>query len=249
MAAAVAAIAFGSRQPAADANVTRVLSRLFAIPGATGTRAHAAAVRRRAEALLARGRPGDVTAALMDFGQLVCLPRRPACPSCPLRRSCAARARDQVSRYPRRPARPDAVRVAVAAGVARRDRRLLLVRSDAALLRGMWLFPSAEGKSARTALARLRRVLRESGLALRGAGPIARARHTMVHRRLEIAIYRAAPAPSGEPASPRASPDVRWLTPAQLAAAAIPTLTRKIAAAASVLVAVPMRPRRSGRRS
>ena len=54
MAAAVACLAFGARVPAVDANVTRVLSRLFAIDGVAGTRAHAEKVRIHAAALLAR---------------------------------------------------------------------------------------------------------------------------------------------------------------------------------------------------
>ncbi len=245
MAAAVAAIAFGSRKPAADANVTRVLSRLFAIPGTAGMRAHADAVRRRTAALLARGRPGDVTAALMDLGQLVCLPRNPACPSCPLARSCAARARGEVARYPRRPVRPAARGVAVAAAVARRDGRVLLVRSSANLLRGLWLFPSAEAATARAALGRLRRVARDCGLAIEEARPVAATRHTIVRRRLEIAVYRARPLARGARSLAEVSSDVRWLTSSQLAAAAIPTLTRKIAAAARVLDA----PARRGRRA
>ena len=45
MAAAVASLAFGARLPAVDANVARVLSRLFAIGGVVGTRAHTERVR------------------------------------------------------------------------------------------------------------------------------------------------------------------------------------------------------------
>ena len=79
MAAAVASLAFGRRIVAADANVTRVLSRLFAIGGTAGTRRHAAAVEKHAGALLIPDRPGEVTAALMDLGQLICTARRPDC--------------------------------------------------------------------------------------------------------------------------------------------------------------------------
>jgi len=136
MAAAVASIAFGARAPAADANVTRVLSRLFAISGEVGTSAHSGAVRARAAQILARGRPGDVTAALMDLGQLICTPRRPACPKCPLEGACAAWRRREVDRFPRRKARPATSRVFVAAALARRGGAALLVQGDRALLGG-----------------------------------------------------------------------------------------------------------------
>ena len=85
-AAAVASLAFGVRAPAADANVTRVLSRLFALDGLAGSPPHRSRVLAEVERLLAQGRPGDLTAALMDLGQIVCTPRRPACPRCPVAR-------------------------------------------------------------------------------------------------------------------------------------------------------------------
>ncbi len=228
MAAAVGSIAFGARAPAADANVTRVLSRLFAIEGAAGTRAHARKVRAHAAALLARGRPGDVTAALMDLGQLLCTPRQPDCDACPLSAACAARRLGAVARFPRQKPRPRTSRVFVAAALAQHDGRLLLVRSAEDPLRGLWLFPSAQGDSPQRALARLRVAARGLGLRLARGGPVGMTRHTLVHRILEIAAYRAdlSPDPKSESRDPR---PVRWLTAAQLQTAAIPTLTRRIA--------------------
>jgi A/G-specific adenine glycosylase len=227
MAAAVASIAFGERVPAVDANVARVLSRLFALPGVAGTRAHTDAVRQRAALLLARGRPGDVTAALMDLGQLICTPRRPDCPACPLAARCAARRLGAVARFPARKPRPRIARVFVAAAAATDGRRWLLVASRRQLLRGLWLFPSAEGASPARARAALRAAARELGLRIGRGRPIGQTRHTIMHRRLDIAVYRAsrmADAPA------RGLSNVRWLTPAQLDVAAIPTLTRRIAA-------------------
>jgi len=235
MAAAVASLAFGARVPAADANVTRVLSRLFAIEGVAGTRAHADEVCVHATALLARGRPGDVTAALMDLGQLLCTPRRPDCVACPLSAGCAARRLGAVARFPRKKPRPRTSRVFVAAAAAKDNGRVLLVPSTQELLRGLWLFPCAQADSPARALARLRVAARGLGLLLERGGPIGQTRHTIVHRRLEIAIYRALPPnPKSEFRNPKS---VRWLTSGQLQTAAIPTLTRRIAVAAGFLPA------------
>jgi len=228
MAAAVASLAFGARLPAVDANVARVLSRLFAIGGVVGTRPHTERVRLQAAELLPPARPGDVTAALMDLGQLICTPRNPRCPACPLASECRALARAEVERFPRKKPRPGAERVFVAAAAAQDGGRTLLVRSTQALMRGLWLFPTAHADSPEAALSRLRLVARDLGLRVAGSAPIGRTRHTVVHRHLTIAVYAATRAP--RPAA-RASAAVRWLTPAQLAAAAIPTLTRRIAAA------------------
>jgi len=224
MAAAVASLAFGARIPAADANVTRVVSRLFAIEGLAGTGAHAAEVRRRAASLLPSKRPGDVTAALMDLGQLICTARAPDCPECPVARLCAARRQGLEERLPLRRRKPKTRRVHFAAAIAIRRGRALLVRESGTLLKGLWSFPSAEGLSAVAARARLSRAVAKLGLRLANGAPEGAARHTIVNRRLEIRVYRA------EPRVTRA-PRGRWLSSAAFHAAAVPTLARKIARA------------------
>ena len=71
------------------------------------------------------------------------------------------------------------------------------------------------------------------GLALRSRAPIGRARHTMVSRAFAIAVYPAilARSAAGRPATAQS----RWFRPSDLARAAVPTLTRKIASAAGFL--------------
>jgi A/G-specific adenine glycosylase len=90
-AGAIASIAFKQRVAAVDGNVTRVLSRLFAVddPSCEGR----ARIRAFADAFAAvdEGDPGDWTQALMELGALVCTPRQPRCPSCPARAHCEAR--------------------------------------------------------------------------------------------------------------------------------------------------------------
>jgi A/G-specific adenine glycosylase len=231
-AAAVAALAWGVPAPAADANVTRVLSRLFALPGLAGSLAHRAAVLRRAEELMPRDRPGDFIAALMDLGQLVCTPRLPACPRCPLASECAALREGRPDRYPARRAKPRTLRVSVAAADARSGGRTLLVRREGTLLSGMWAYPSADGRTPADARRRLTRALAAHGLRIAGTAPFARATHTVVNRRLAIDIYRALPNPKSKIQNPKS---LRWFRPSALARAAVPTLTRKIAVAAGFL--------------
>jgi A/G-specific adenine glycosylase len=237
-AAAVASLAFGESVPAAEANVTRVLSRVYALPGMTGGRVHNREVRRRAaewqrDAPGAAGRPGDLTAALMDLGQLVCRPRNPDCPVCPIAGECAARRLGAPDRYPRRRAKPAAIRVFLAAAVAVRDGRALLIRRPERLLAGLWQFPAAEGRSRAAALAALGRELRRLGLQRDPSTPPSSARHTIVNRRLEISVYSASPNPKSKIQDPKSVN--RWLSPRQLGQAAIPTLTRKIALASGFL--------------
>jgi A/G-specific adenine glycosylase len=232
-AAAVACLAFGSRHPAADANVTRVLSRLFALGGAAGKKRSRAAVLTHAGRLLSSGPPGRLTATLMDLGQLVCTPRRPQCVSCPVAENCLALATGSPERYPRRARKPRAVPVFLAAACARRDGRALLVRRSATLLDRLWEFPSADAKTRATARRRLIRKLEALGLSLEGRA-LGTARHTVVNRRLTIEVFSASP---GRHSSIGSSPSlpVRWFSARELSRAAIPTLTRKVGRAAGFL--------------
>ena len=89
-AAAVAAIAFGQRAVVVDANVERVVARLFAIteplPGAKK------AIRAAADAITPDNRAGDFAQAMMDLGSQICTARGPRCLLCPLRENCAGHA-------------------------------------------------------------------------------------------------------------------------------------------------------------
>ncbi len=86
-ASAVLALVYGRPEPLLDANMARLLLRFLgpsecarAYPGRT---LYALAVR------LVRGRRSlAVNWAALDFGALVCRPRSPRCPECPLRTRC-----------------------------------------------------------------------------------------------------------------------------------------------------------------
>lgn len=233
-AAAVASLAYGVRVPAADANVTRVLSRVHAMPGPPGSPAYMARVLAAAEALLPPRRPGDTTAALMDLGQTICLPRRPRCPVCPLASECVAFRSGDPERYPGRPALPPVTRIHLAAADARLGARtLLLRRRPGGWLSRMWEFPCAEGATAAAARRRLAAVLESHGLRLENPRPVGRATHTIVRRRLLIEVFRAVPAVSR--GGKAARPAWRWFSPRDLGRAAVSTLTRKIGRASGFL--------------
>jgi A/G-specific adenine glycosylase len=228
MAAAVASLAYGTRLPAVEANVERVIARLFALSGVAGSPRLRRSVTSQLEGLLPARRAGDLTAALMDLGQLICTPRQPSCGACPLAGKCEGRLRGNPGRFPRRRARPAPVRVSLAAAVAERDGRVLLVRRESSWLDGLWEFPSAEAASPGAARRALSRRLRVLELAMLPSPPIGRARHTVVNRRIEITVFQArTPGNAGQ-----GSGHARWFLPRELESAAVPTLTRKIAAAA-----------------
>ncbi len=91
-AGAIAAIGYGLRAPILDGNVKRVLTRVHAIDGWPGGSAITRELWALADHYTPTQRVADFTQAIMDLGATVCTRRAPACPRCPLRADCRARA-------------------------------------------------------------------------------------------------------------------------------------------------------------
>jgi A/G-specific adenine glycosylase len=90
---AVAAFAFGQRQPVVDTNVRRFVARAVSGEADAGPATRPADLR-LVESLL----PDDeraaarASAAFMEIGALICVARTPKCAACPVRATCAWRA-------------------------------------------------------------------------------------------------------------------------------------------------------------
>lgn len=97
-AAAVAAIAFGQRAVVVDANVERVVARLFALADKTR-------VRSAADGITPDQRAGDFAQGMMDLGATVCTPRAPRCLLCPLHAICAGYASGTPEAFPAKKAK------------------------------------------------------------------------------------------------------------------------------------------------
>ncbi|MEO6718435.1 MAG: A/G-specific adenine glycosylase [Novosphingobium sp.] len=139
-AAAVAAIAFGKRAVVVDANVERVVARLYAIfepmPAAR------AAIRKAAEAITPDRRPGDFAQAMMDLGATICTSRSPRCLLCPLSANCQAQSKGQPDSYPVKPAKsPKPHRKGQAWWIERDGAVWLVRRQGRGMLGGMRALP------------------------------------------------------------------------------------------------------------
>jgi A/G-specific adenine glycosylase len=140
-AAAIAAIAFGRRAVVVDANVERVVSRLFAVSKPLP------ASRERLYALTDTITPaeggGDFAQAMMDLGSTICTPRSPDCPRCPLLAFCAAGQAGEGELYPVKAPKAAKPRRDGTAWWLEHDGRVLLVRRPAnGLLGGMLALPT-----------------------------------------------------------------------------------------------------------
>lgn len=213
-AAAVAAIAFGQRAVVVDANVERVVSRLFAIrdplPGSRP------AIRDAADSITPEKRAGDFAQAMMDLGATICTARDARCLLCPLAADCRARAEGDPLELPvkaRKKAKPS--RTGTAFWIERDARVWLVKRPGRGMLGGMRALPD-DGWSARGD--------GEGDAPVQGAWKAAGVvRHGFTHFDLElgVAIHAGdAPSPQGEG---------EWWPVDRIEDAGLPTLFAKAA--------------------
>ena len=89
-AAAIASFAFDAAEPVIDANIARVLARLWNWPNPVDNAAGRTFLRDVARRLLP-GKSGRLhNSALMDLGALICVAQNPRCRECPIRDDCSA---------------------------------------------------------------------------------------------------------------------------------------------------------------
>ncbi len=144
-AGAIAAIAFGEPCAAVDGNVERVFSRLLAAKDdwkSAKKRIHASV--RQA---VPNENPGEFAEGLMDLGAMVCTPKAPNCPVCPLQAFCAAHSEGRPERYPVKPKRAKLPHRSGHVFVLKDGGEIMLERRpEKGLLGGMLGLPTSEWK-------------------------------------------------------------------------------------------------------
>lgn len=233
---AIASIAFNLPLPVVDGNVSRVLSRWFALnarPGEAESPAGREALWALAESLIPEGRARDFNQALMELGALVCKPRQPLCGLCPVRVHCQAHAEGEPEAYPATKIRKARTRVDALLVVAERDGKLLLQRRPPeGLWGGLWEFPWSEARDLEDDAADPLLQLLVS-LGLRAAGrprDLGEVRHGLTHREfawrcVAVEVTALPPKRGGDQEE---DSDLRWVDAAGLDALPLGRPMRKV---------------------
>ncbi len=209
-ASAVASIAFRKRTVPVDGNIVRVLSRLQRIATDGKSLMDKRDIQRRAMQLL----PSDekdipnLVQSLMELGALICLPDNPKCKNCPIQAYCAAKQTDDVLLYPIRIKKDKLPVVHREIAMIYRNGKILMVkRAENGLLASMWEFPAlCEHEEIR--------VLTKQKLF--------QASHIFTHLKWVLEIFSCRIAELSE------SSGMRWFTPDEVQALALPVVFRRI---------------------
>jgi A/G-specific adenine glycosylase len=218
-AAAIAAIAYDERAIVVDANVERVISRLFAIE--TPLPAAKAEIRTACDTITPAQRPGDFAQAMMDLGATICSLRNPTCPACPLAYHCTGYKAGIAERLPVKPAKTaKPQRIGTAYWIEKDDHVWLIQREGKGMLAGMRALPDdrwaarRDGDSQPPIAANWRKIDEAVD-------------HVFTHFTLSLNI-----AVTAEPIAQDALPPGIWWPIKKLDSAGLPTLFMKAAKAA-----------------
>jgi A/G-specific adenine glycosylase len=166
---AVRAFAFDEPVPVLDANVIRVVARLFDIRTPVDTAKGLAKVRGKLEELLPAKGGHEFASALMELGALVCRAGRPDCLLCPVKAFCAA---EHPENLPvKAPKAPVKERSEQAAWVSD-GQSVLLQQSTARRWGGLWRLPPLDGEPP--------------------GGPAAELTYSIVRERVTLRVHRTA---------------------------------------------------------
>ena len=187
-ASAIASMAFGKKEVAVDGNLLRVYSRLE--EDSTNIKDPKAKEKCRAFFLKKMDeRPGDFNQALMDLGELVCLPNgAPKCDACPLASFCKAHKAKKEQDYP----------VVEKAKTKKEEGRIVFLlqyqgkiairkRPDTGLLASLYEFPNVLGEKEESWAANY---LKEKSFSFQSLTSIGEAKHVFSHLVWKMKGYR-----------------------------------------------------------
>ena len=224
---AIASMAFGADEALVDGNVERVLARHFGIEADLRSTAGKKLIWAKAEELLWQGRAGDWNQALMEWGALICHPKRPDCGNCPVNETCVALRDDQIQRLPVLSKKAKPQPVFAACGVLEKEGKIFLrKRPETGLLAGLWECPSTDFLPQRCSEKDLSRHFSQyvsSGDKI-GSEHLGTVRHVFSHRKLTMEVYLL----TGE--FEQIGEAGVWLDPTEASPVALSKLTQKVLA-------------------
>lgn len=242
-AGAIASIAFEEKLPCVDANVERVVSRIFDVDSPVKQEPAAGVIHRWALRLVPQGKARAHNQAMMELGALVCR-KKPRCAFCPLAAFCTSRHLGIEDQRPVPGKRATITPVNAVTGVLRCGEKLFVQKRPASGVWGnLWEFPGGRvepGESPEQAV--VREFMEETGFEVQVTARYGVIRHGYTTYRLtlhcfgleladSLASTKTQPhgAPCPTPPQLTAATQCRWATPEELENLAMPAAHRKLA--------------------
>lgn len=189
-ASCIASICFGAVHAAVDGNVYRVLSRYYADGTPVDSGLGKSHFKKFAQDLISHDRPGDFNEAMMDLGAMVCKPRNPLCPECPVNRMCQSLERNVQEEFPiKSPVSEKSVKIMNYLFLNTGNQVIIRKRQGSGIWKGMYELPMVAGDP--DAMDMADECMEQYGLDVGNILEISRIKHILSHQDLDIRFYSA----------------------------------------------------------
>ena len=236
-AAAIASIAFQTDIPCIDANVERVIARVFDVDSPVKQEPAASRIRQLAQDILPKGQAREHNQAMMELGALVC-GKKTHCETCPLAPFCTSQHLGIVHERPVPGKRATITPIDVVTGVLRQgDRIFVQKRLPQGVWGNLWEFPGGciePGETPEQAI--VREWMEETGFDVKIAARYGTIRHGYTTYRITLHCFglslccpNADSAATPPPPVLTAASEYRWVTSSELAQLPMPAAHRKLA--------------------
>jgi A/G-specific adenine glycosylase len=190
-AAAILSIAFNRATPLLDANVERILCRIDDIDQPVKQAMTRKMLLQRCSNLLPQDDARNFNQALMEFGALICTPKKPDCPICPLQQHCRSYTLDIVDFRPVPGKKEKRIDIFMACGIIQRGNLFYIQqRLEKDVWGGLWEFPGGrlkEGESPEQAA--VREIIEETEFQVTGLRPFATTVHHYTKYRVTLEAF------------------------------------------------------------
>jgi A/G-specific adenine glycosylase len=171
-AGAVATFAYDQQVPIVDANIARVLARLYNFRSPIDEDAGKKQLWTWAGSLVPQRSPGQYNAALMELGQQICVNRQPACHACPVAGYCQGKNQAPGELPVKRSPRETVFLTEHTAWCVQGD-RVLLAQESGKRRTGLWKLPERE----------------EAYFTRRLSPQLYASNYTITHHRVKLLVY------------------------------------------------------------
>ncbi len=228
-AGAILCQAFNQNAPIVDANVERVLSRVFDLDQPIKEKDSQAFLWDKAREILPTGHAREFNQALMELGALVCT-KNPQCSICPLANLCEARRLNITADRPVRSKRTEITPIIVATGVLEHHGRIFIQkRLPKGAWASLWEFPGGRIEPNETPeQALVREYQEETGFKITIRNPLGVIKHGYTRYRVTLHCFLCTLGTDNTTPTLHAAVEYRWAPLDELDHFAFPAGHRKL---------------------
>ncbi|CAG9296016.1 A/G-specific adenine glycosylase [Celerinatantimonas diazotrophica] len=149
-AGAIVSFAYNERGPIVDGNVRRLFCRYFAIEGVPSTTEVNNKLWQYAEHYTLAKNCRAYAQSLLDMGAMICTPKSPDCPNCPINDSCQAYQTDRVAQLPTpKPKKHTPTKIGQFLWIEQNNQLYLQKRPAPGIWAGLWCLPQLDTEQIR----------------------------------------------------------------------------------------------------